>query len=223
MSQYFDKDFTLFFKELEKNNNKVWFDANRPRYEKNIKTPFFNFIEALIDEVSKIDKDLLIDPKAAIFRINKDVRFSKDKSPYKLHCSAAIAKGGRKDHVNPGFYLEFTANKIAYYSGIYMADTKTLKSIREYISDNNDEFNKLLKDKKFKTTFGELYGEKSKVLPKEMKEIASTQPYIYNKQFLLVKEWKGSFITDKNLMKELIQTFENGRAMRAFLYEASIY
>jgi uncharacterized protein (DUF2461 family) len=104
-----------------------------------------------------------------------------------------------------------------------MADTKTLKSIREYISDNNDEFNKLLKDKKFKTTFGELHGEKSKVLPKEMKEIASTQPYIYNKQFLLVKEWKGSFITDNNLMKELIQTFENGRAMRAFLYEASIY
>lgn len=223
MSLFFTKDFAQFFKELEKNNNKEWFDANRPRYEKNVKTPFYEFIQALIDEVSKIDKDLFIDPKAAIFRINRDVRFSKDKIPYKTHCSALIAKGGRKAMNDPGFYLELTANGIAFYSGMYMPDTKTLKSIREYIIDHNEEFNKLIKDKKFKATFGELQGDKSKIIPKEMKEAAITQPYIYNKQFMMIKKWDPKMLLDKNLIKELTTCFEHSRAFRSYLYEASSY
>lgn len=223
MKAFFTKDFAQFFKELEKNNSKVWFDAHRQRYEEQVKFPFYHFIEALIDEVSKIDKDLLIDPKSAIFRIHKDVRFSKDKTPYKTHCSALIAKNGRKDMNGPGFYLELTATGAAFYSGLYQPDAKMLKSIRTYIMDHPNEFNTLLKDKSFKKSFGTLMGEKSKVLAKEFKEAAIEQPFIYNKQFLMIKKWEKQLLTDKKLIQEIKTCFEHARAMRAFLYEASIY
>jgi len=223
MKAFFTKDFAHFFNELEMNNNKVWFDANRQRYEEQVKAPFYNFIEALIDEVSKVDKNLFIDPKSAIFRIHKDVRFSKIKTPYKTHCSALIAKNGRKDMNSPGFYLELTAAGVAFYSGLYQPDAKILKSIRTYIMDHQDEFNTLLKDKSFKKSFGILMGEKSKVLSKEFKEAAMKQPYIFNKQFLMIKKWDIKMLTDKNLVKEIKTCFENARAMRAYLYEASIY
>ena len=98
---YFSEDFLRFFKELAGNNNKEWFDLNRKRYFKEVKDPFHHFIEDLIAAVQKEDSNVNIAPKDAIFRINRDVRFSKDKTPYKLQVSAIISKGGKKDKVSP--------------------------------------------------------------------------------------------------------------------------
>src|SRR5690606_4197407 len=94
---YFTSDFIEFFKELAANNNKEWFDENRERYQKNVKIPFEKFVAALMAELKKDDPELTGDPKKAIFRINRDIRFAKDKTPYKLNRSAAISKYGKKD------------------------------------------------------------------------------------------------------------------------------
>jgi uncharacterized protein (TIGR02453 family) len=88
---YFEKDYFEFFKELAANNHKEWFDVNRSRYHSSVKEPFDKFIADLITEVHKIDKKIEIAPKDAIFRINRDIRFSKDKTPYKLNRSAIIS------------------------------------------------------------------------------------------------------------------------------------
>ena len=93
----FEKDFIDFFKELAQNNNKEWFDSNRKRYESSIKKPFKEFISKLISEIQLHDSEVLIEPKDAIFRINRDIRFSKDKTPYKLQTSAIVSAGGRKN------------------------------------------------------------------------------------------------------------------------------
>jgi hypothetical protein len=100
----FTTDFNAFFMDLAKNNNKEWFDANRKRYESSVKKPFHAFVGEAIQRIGKLDRTVAIEPKEAIFRINRDIRFSKDKTPYKLSCSAIISPAGRKDHAVPGLY-----------------------------------------------------------------------------------------------------------------------
>ncbi|MDZ7845517.1 MAG: DUF2461 domain-containing protein [Owenweeksia sp.] len=102
---YFTKDFLDFFKELAANNDKDWFDDNRQRYAISVKEPFKNFIGDLIENIRSEDPRVQISAKDAIFRINRDIRFSPNKAPYKLDRSAIISPAGRKDHSVPGYYI----------------------------------------------------------------------------------------------------------------------
>ncbi|MDX1315878.1 MAG: DUF2461 domain-containing protein, partial [Eudoraea sp.] len=96
-SSVITKDTMGFLKALKKNNNREWFNENKSRYTKSVKEPFEQFIAEMIDAVSPFFDTLAITPKDAIFRIYRDVRFSKDKSPYKTHVSAIVSPAGRKD------------------------------------------------------------------------------------------------------------------------------
>ena len=96
MPTYFNHQFVDFFKELSKNNNTQWFNENKKSYETHVKLPFIKFIDDLIIEMSKLDETIAIEAKDAITRINRDIRFSKDKSPYKMHVSAIISAKGKK-------------------------------------------------------------------------------------------------------------------------------
>ncbi len=145
--KYFTEDYLSFFKELASNNNKDWFDKNRKRYENTVREPFKNFISDLIDEVSKQDPEVQIEPKEAIFRINRDIRFSKDKTPYKLNNSAIISKTGRKDKSYPGLYIELGPEKLGIYGGVYMPDTKQVQKIRQHIIGNSEVFSKIISNK----------------------------------------------------------------------------
>ncbi|MEL6943413.1 MAG: DUF2461 domain-containing protein, partial [Bacteroidota bacterium] len=104
--KHFTPDFLNFFKDLRANNEREWFHANKKRYEQSVKIPFQAFIADVIEHASIFDPNILITPKDAIFRIYKDTRFSKDKTPYKLHASAVVSRGGRKDLTSIGIYLE---------------------------------------------------------------------------------------------------------------------
>ena len=107
--QYFTEDFINFFKELAANNHKEWFHENKKRYESSVKKPFTVFVGKMIEEIQKVDADLMIEPKDCILRINRDIRFSKDKTPYNLHYTAFISRGGKKDKSIPGFFYSIFA------------------------------------------------------------------------------------------------------------------
>ena len=131
---HFTQDYLDFFKELAANNNKEWFHANKKRYEASVKKPFEEFIQEIIDRTAKIDDRFAGEAKKAVFRIYRDVRFSKDKTPYKMNCSAVIAPGGRKDGIGyPGMYLEMGPEHFRFYSGLFMPDKEALYQVREYI------------------------------------------------------------------------------------------
>lgn len=93
---HFTQDYLDFFKELAANNNKDWFHGNKKRYEASVKKPFEEFVQDIINRTSELDDRFAGEAKKAVFRIYRDVRFSKDKTPYKLNCSAIIAPGGKK-------------------------------------------------------------------------------------------------------------------------------
>lgn len=205
---HFKQDFLQFFMELAANNNKDWFDLNRKRYEENVKKPFADFVTKLINEVSKSDqryKDLTASD--CIFRINRDIRFSKDKTPYKLFTSAVIAPNGRKSDSVHGIYFELSPESLRVYGGIYEIDKERLQLLREGIASDLKAFEKIISDKRFVATFGEILGEKNKVLPQELKEAAGKQPLIFNKQFYVLAEFPADLITSDKLMETLMECY----------------
>lgn len=220
MPTHFTPDFLNFFIELAPNNNKDWFDINRDRYKKSVKEPFETFVEKLIVELRKTE-DLPKDLKASdcIFRINKDIRFSKDKSPYKLQATAAISKGGKKDMVNPGVYFELGPEHLGIYTGIYMPEKEQLNQIRHYIAKNNTEFEKIISDKKLIQIYGEVKGEKSKILPPDLKPFAVKQPLVFNKQFYLVHTTSPEIIVEKDVLKYIVDTYKAAKKFNEFMYK----
>ena len=126
---------------------------------------------------------MTITPKDAIFRINRDVRFSKDKSPYKIHMAALISPGGKKDKTTPAMYVQANHKDLRIYSGIHELDREQLYNIRKHISGNLTEFNRLISNKKFHEIFGEIHGEQNKRIDPEFQDSFKKQPLIANKSF----------------------------------------
>ena len=216
---YFSKDLIKFLKELKKNNERDWFNANKKRYLSSVKEPFEVFIGELIEAMSPHFESLAITPKEAIFRIYRDVRFSKNKAPYKVQVSALVNPGGRKAMTMPGIYLEITPDHFRVYSGMYMLDSKQLKNLRFHITHNLEEFSALISDKKFLEVFGEVRGEKNKIIQKEFKEDGEIQPLLYNKQFYYFTEWPPEVILEDKLIEKVVAAFLVAQPLSEFLYE----
>jgi uncharacterized protein (TIGR02453 family) len=135
---YFDKGLFDFLNDLEDNNNREWFNANKERYEADLKEPFLQFISDAGPRLGKISPNLVADPRpvgGSLFRIYRDVRFSKDKSPYKTHAGAHFPLGGKGVH-GPGYYLHLEPGQCFVAGGLWMPDPDALRSIRQAISDD---------------------------------------------------------------------------------------
>ncbi len=155
---HFTQDFLDFFKELSQNNYKEWFHENKKRYENSVKNPFHEFVQEMIDRIRIEDPELEITPKEAIFRINRDIRFAKDKSPYKTHMAASISVGGRKRHDVPGLYFQLSPEKSFVAGGSYVLEKETLYRVRSAIAKAPDAFSKVIEEEEFKKKFGTIQG-----------------------------------------------------------------
>ncbi len=206
-----------FLKQLAKNNNKEWFDANRKTYDTS-KAEF----EAIVKSV--IDKSVLFDPKLAgldarksLFRINKDVRFSKDKSPYKLNMGASINPGGKKSEI-PGYYIHVEPGKSFLAGGSYQPMPDLLAAIRQEIDYNTAEFKKILNAKDFKTYFKELEQEgKLKTAPKGYDKDHPAIDLLQHKNFIMVHDLKDEDVLNKNFPAYAAKVFKAMLPMNEFL------
>ncbi|MBN1301436.1 MAG: DUF2461 domain-containing protein [Melioribacteraceae bacterium] len=216
---YFNQDLFDFLRELQKNNNREWFNANKKRYELSVKIPFEEFIQDIILRIREVDDRVTVTPKDCIFRIHRDIRFSNDKRPYKDQVSAIICEGGRKNMNVPGTYIEIHHDTWKIYGGAYFIDTKMLYSLRNFIADNMSEFNGLIKDKKFKKYFGEIHGEKSKKLPKEFMEAAGKQTLLFNKQFYFFNRLDPKKLLSNKVIDLVMDHYHAAHPMSSFLEE----
>ena len=213
----FNSDYLLFFQELAQNNHKEWFDLNRSRYEKNVKVPFRDFTQVAIDTIAKSDpqfKDLLA--KDCVFRINRDIRFSKDKIPYKTMCSAVISPNGKKSKAINGIYFEFTPEHVRFYGGIYSIEKEDLYAVRAGIAANLKEFTALLEDAEFKKVYDHILGEKNKIIPPEFREAANDQALIYNKQWYFFVEYPAEEILNDDVLNKLIHAYNVAIPIKQF-------
>lgn len=200
------KEYAKFFLELNQNNNKEWFHANKKTYEIQVKKPFLDLLESLIPKVESLDPNISMNPKDALFRINKDIRFSKDKSPYNTLMKAGFSPGGKRSTL-PGFYLGIGAKTVHAGGGLFNVDTTQLKQVRTAISNHTDEFIAILKQPQFKSTFGGLQGEQAKRLDKSFQKTQELTPYIANKQFFAMTEFSMDKIIDNAHADDLIFTY----------------
>lgn len=214
------KEFFTFFTGLKKNNSKEWFDAHRSEYERFVKEPFRELVQALIEKVRTVDPLIQMQAKDAIFRINRDIRFSKDKAPYKTNMGAVISRRGRQALGYPGFYFELRSDGGAVGGGAYMPDKESLASIRDLIMHEGTELQKLLKAKAFRERFGELKGEKNKVLPAEFKQAALKEPLIANKQFYYWAELSKKDVANGDIVGLLFEHYKAAKPIDDFLSRA---
>ena len=218
---YFTPEFLKFLRELAANNNRDWFQDNKKRYEQFVKFPFEQFITDLIQAFA--NEGLAVGDltaKECIFRINRDIRFSKDKSPYKIHVSALIAPGGRKSMNSFGAYVELSGEHVRLYSGAYHPSSELLVQIRQKIYDEPERLEKLISDKKFKENFGEIRGEKNKRLNKPFSEIIEKQPLILHKSFYYFKEYEPEIVLEKDLIQQIIKDYKIIQPLNQYFEEA---
>jgi uncharacterized protein (TIGR02453 family) len=220
--KYFTEDYLTFFKELAANNHKDWFDENRKRYETNVKKAFEVFVTDLITAVSKEDPSIVISYKEAIFRINKDIRFSKDKTPYKLNRSAIISPKGRKDKAFPGLYIEMGPEYYRIYGGVYAPDKEQLYMIREQLKKNPKKIKELIKDSSFIEHFWEIRGEENKILKPEFKAAAADLPLLYKKQFYWFKELAPSTILQDDLLAITMEAYRANKPLMDYFGKAMV-
>lgn len=212
-----------FLKQLAKNNNKEWFDANRKKYEA-AKEDFTASLQTILSGFSTIDITLVsLAPKDCLFRINRDIRFSKDKSPYKTNFGAYINAGGKKSNTG-GYYLHLQPGNSFAGGGIYQPDADMLKKVRQEIDYNFDEFKSIITTKKFKAVYTKGISSDSEwSLSRPPKGYDETNPaieFIKLKSVVATAPLSDELLTDKKFEATVIKAFEALHPLITFLNRA---
>lgn len=205
-----------FLKDLTVNNNREWFNENKAVYtaaQENV----IAFLEGLIKEMSGFDEELgKIDGKKSLFRIYRDTRFSKDKSPYKTNFGASLGMG--KGSQKGGYYLHMEPGKSFLAGGIYMPESSVLKEVRKEISLYGDDFLKIINQKDFKKHFPELdQADKLKKVPQGFEKEDPMGEYLKLKNFIVIYYLKDEEILDKNAIKNMTKIFKLMKPFNDFL------
>jgi uncharacterized protein (TIGR02453 family) len=209
-----------FLQQLKKNNSKPWFDANRKKYEV-AKADFVQLVGTVIGQHGQFDSSIAeLSPKECIFRINRDVRFSKDKSPYKTNMGASFNKGGKKS-MGAGYYFHVEPGGESFVGGgIYMPMPDVLKKIRQEIDYNFDGFKKIIGHKDFKKVYGNMSMDKDMMLTRVPKDYEADNPaadFLKLKSFIAIAPVADKDLTEKTLVKKIITAFAALQPLVAFL------
>jgi len=212
---------TLEFLNLLKcNNNKDWFDKNRSLYVA-AKANFESFVQNLIHEIIVFEPIMKgLEVKSCVFRINRDVRFSNDKSPYKTNMGAFMVRGGKKNGDKyAGYYFHIESGKTMLAGGAYIPPPQWLAAIREKIDDNPDKLMTIINNPEFRKHFGEIEGEKLKKAPKGFSPDHKHIELLKYKSYLAVKETSDKTVLGNEYFQYAIDVFKAMKPLNDFLNE----
>ncbi|MCB0804561.1 MAG: DUF2461 domain-containing protein [Bacteroidales bacterium] len=205
-----------FLKDLKANNNREWFTANKKKYESARKT-FEDLLNRLIPEIQKIDPSIgTPTAKECMFRIYRDVRFSKDKSPYKTNMGAYIAQGGRKG-MHAGYYLHLEPGGSFLAGGVHMPPGDVLKKLRHEIMYNIDEFKSIIENPEFKKHFEEFYGEKLSRPPQGFPADFPEIDLLKYKSYTVVNSFDAAVLNQDQFIKHAISVYSSLYPFNRFL------
>jgi len=207
-----------FLTAIKRNNNRDWFMANRPLYL-DAKDNFESLVQEIINKIILFDPIMKgLEAKSCVYRINRDIRFSNDKSPYKSHFGAFIVRGGKKNGDKfAGYYFHIEPGKSIMAGGAYTPPSPWLSAIREKISDNPDEFIKINNSKDFIKYFGKIDGDKLKTAPKGY---SSDHPYIEllrYKSYLVVNEVSDKMVLSKDFLDHVLNVCKAMKPLNDYL------
>jgi len=208
-----------FLKGLKENNNKEWFNDHRKEYE-TAKEQMLFFTEIIIQEIRRFDAEVpMMSPKDCLFRIFRDVRFSKDKSPYKTNMGSFIAPGGRKSE-KAGYYVHFEPGSSFIGGGVWCPGPDVLRTIRQEIHDHPDTFKEILNDEDFKQYFDEIIGEKLRTAPKGFDKEFEDIDLLRYKSYAFGYSLSDQNVLSDNLVELTVEAFQQLGQMNRFLNDA---
>lgn len=221
------RDLTRFLAELAENNNRAWFVMNKPRYDI-LRAEFLELVTELIAGIAKFDPAIAgCNPKKALFRINRDLRFARDKSPYKTHFAAAITASGLKKPSQgggPAYYFHINADGLLLVAGgEYLPPPQRLRAIRQHVIDDADGFTKLSKNKKLVQGFGGLQEEDK--LARPPKGFDPDNPHIEAIKLKSFIVWKESDIRKNvptDVKQELLANFRDAFPLVSWLRQVPL-
>ncbi|MFD0861916.1 DUF2461 domain-containing protein [Sungkyunkwania multivorans] len=200
MSMTIPKRALQFFKELHKNNNREWFEVNKKEFkeiEKEVKA-FYTSLHHALNKHDEIDR-------MKMFRIYRDVRFSKDKTPYKTHFGGSFHR--IKPRLRGGYYLHIAPGASFIAAGFWEPHKDDLFRIRKEFEMDDEEIRKIINEKKFKQVWGELKGDEVKTAPKGFNKEHEAIDLIKKKQYIFTKEFSDKEVTGKNFINEVDSAF----------------
>lgn len=205
-----------FLRTLEKNNNREWFNENKTTYQE-AQQDVISFVEKLIEEMVVFDEEIgKADAKKSLFRIYRDTRFSKDKSPYKTNFGASLGMG--KGSQKAGYYLHIEPGKSFLAGGIYMAESSVLKEIRKEISAFGEEFLAIVEKDEFRNYFRGLSVEdKLKKVPQGFEKDDKMAEYLKLKHFIVIHPVSDEQLLSENAIKEFAKIFKAMKPLNDFL------
>ena len=219
----FPKEFFAFFRALKTNNERAWFETNKPRFRETVQAPMSDFIAAIAPRLARISREFVADPRphgGSMFRIHRDVRFSKDKRPYKEHGACQFRHRLGRDVHAPGFYVHLAPSEVFVGAGLWMPEAEALLKIRTAIASNPAAWKKIVTDKRFVKIFGALEGEQLQRPPRGFDPLHPFIADIRRKSFVIGRDSTERAARSADFVAETADTFAAASPFMRFLCTA---
>jgi uncharacterized protein (TIGR02453 family) len=207
----FPREMLTFFRELEKNNNREWFAGRKEIFEGRVRGPMIELVAGINERMRRISGDHVAEePAKNLYRIYRDTRFSKDKTPYKTHIAATFAHRHLPRHAGAGFYVEVSHKHVGIAGGIYMPGAEELRALRAGMVADAAGFLRVVENAKMKRMFGGLQGERLVRLPREWHAHggSAVAEYLKMKQFYWWVELPASVAVSPRVLETVVRHFE---------------
>jgi uncharacterized protein (TIGR02453 family) len=215
----FPKEGLQFLRSLKRHNNREWFQEHKGIYETHVKVPINQLIEALSIDFREFAPEMVASPKVSAYRIHRDTRFSKDKTPYKTHVAAVFPPSSIGKHEGAAFYLQIDPSRLLIGGGVYMPLPEDLQAIRTHISENPRRFESIIESHSFTKMFGVVEGEQLTRVPRGFNSDHPAAEYLKFKQFLASRNFDGKVTVSPGFYKLVVETFKGMTPFIRFLNE----
>jgi len=206
-----------FMRSLKRNNDREWFNARKPIYEREIKAPTLNLITAINEAMLRFAPENVQPPQKVAMRIYRDIRFSSDKRPYKRNQGAWWARSGLEKTSGGGFYFHMGPDELVIAAGVYMPEREQLLAIRRHIETHHEELRRLLASKKLRTLMPEFDGQKLTRPPKGFPPDSPALDLLLCRQWGVAAHLPPGTATSPTLLKEIVKRFEAAAPLVALL------
>jgi len=204
----FSAEAITFLRNLQRNNRREWFQPRKERYEELIKIPMMELVGCLNDELARFAPNYVTPPQKAMYRIYRDTRFSKDKTPYKTHISGIFPRVTAAKREGAVFYFHFTAKELLAFGGAYSPERDELMAYRSLIQERHRELERIVNDKTLRRIAGPLQGEQLTRMPKGFSEEHPAESLLRRKQWYLEAIVDVRLVTSPRILPELVKRFE---------------
>jgi len=214
----FPEDTLAFLRELQANNNREWFATHKKRYEQHVRSPMLSLLSALAAHLATVDAAVEIEPKKAMYRIHRDVRFSADKSPYKTSVAASFTFRGRDRKTDPVLYFHISPEEVGVGGGLYQPSSDQLRRLRAAIDTEYEDLRRILGEKRFRKYYDGLLGETLRNVPRGYDKEHPAADLLQHKQYFAWTELPESSITTPEFTTLLVDRFTAVIPLLHFLF-----